>query len=41
VNGDSRVNQITAERSQPGKNSVFVSSGKAAETYHIGDQDRG
>ena len=41
VHGDGRVDQVAAERPQPGENPVLVGSGKPRIADHVGHQDRG
>jgi hypothetical protein len=41
VNGDGRVDQIAAQRPQPGERSLLVSAREPILADDVGDQDRG
>jgi len=40
VNGDGRVDQIAAQRPEPGERAILVSRGQTAESNHISGEDR-
>jgi hypothetical protein len=40
MDGDYRVNQIAAERSQPCKDAILVGASQAAVSDHVSRQDR-
>ncbi len=41
VDGDGRVDQIAAQRAEPGERAVLVRAGETAESDHVGGEDRG
>ena len=41
MDGDRRINEIAAQRSQPRKRALLVRAGQAAESDHVGGEDRG
>ena len=41
VHRDRRIDQIAAQRAQPSERAVLVGAGRAAESDHVGGQDRG
>jgi hypothetical protein len=40
VNGDGRVDQVAAQRPEPGERAILVSRGQTAESNHISGEDR-
>ena len=41
VDGDGRIDQVAAQRPEPGERAILVGAGETAESDHVGGEDRG